>query len=284
MKKIFIFYGLLLILLTSLIVYQGCAKFDNTITSAPDIDTHPDGWANPSSSTFHGKYIVSKKLWNLNQCKACHAADYTGGSTGSSCLGCHNGSGGPENCRLCHGNSDHANPPKGVFGDTLTSYIGVGVHATHVNNPKYSAALHCSDCHAFGGFSDPNHIGDNPDGIAEITFGDLAKDTSLGGGIKPNPIWNRTNATCSSVYCHGTFKQGNTSASATWTDANSVKCGSCHGNPSTGNPTPQVVGVFTSPHFSFMTTTTCYICHGSVINGQGVFVDKSKHINGEVNY
>ncbi|CAF3693620.1 unnamed protein product [Rotaria sp. Silwood1] len=59
---------------------------------------------------------------------------------------------------------------------------------------------------------DPSHIGSNPDGIAEINFGELAHDT-LGGGIVPNPTWDRSTATCSNVYCHGTFKGGNTSAS-----------------------------------------------------------------------
>lgn len=283
MKKIFLFYGLFILLLTSALVYQGCSKLDTSVTSAPDIDTHPDGWANPSSANFHGAYISKNKLWNLNQCKSCHGADYKGGNTGSNCFGCHTGSTGPENCRLCHGNSDHANPPKGLMGDTSVSFIGVGVHVTHVNSPKFSASLHCTDCHKFNGFSDPDHIGSNPDGIAEITFGELAHDT-LGGGIVPNPAWDRTTATCSSVYCHGTFKGGNTTATGKWTDASSVKCGTCHGDPTTGNPTPRINGVITAPHFPFMTINTCYICHGSVINAQGIMVDKTKHINGEINY
>ncbi|MBS1493212.1 MAG: CxxxxCH/CxxCH domain-containing protein [Bacteroidetes bacterium] len=283
MKKIFLFYGLFFTLLISALVYQGCAKLDTTVSSAPEIDTHPNGWANPSSAKFHGKYITDNKLWNLSQCKTCHGADYKGGTAGSDCTGCHTASGGPENCRLCHGNSDHSNPPKGLLGDTATSFIGVGAHVTHVNTPNFSASLHCTDCHAFGGFSDPNHIGNNPDGIAEITFGELAHDT-LGGGIVPDPTWNRGTATCSNVYCHGTFKGGNTSASGIWTDKTSVRCGTCHGDPDTGNPTPKINGVVTAPHFPFMTVKTCYICHGTVIGPTGAMVDKSKHINGEINY
>ncbi|CAN5433425.1 hypothetical protein BH10BAC5_BH10BAC5_23530 [soil metagenome] len=283
MKRIFVFYGIFILTIVSAMVYQGCSKFDNSVVQAPQIDTHPNGWANPSSTYFHGKYITDNKLWNLNQCKTCHGADYTGGNTGSNCLGCHTNSGGPENCRTCHGNSDHSNPPKGLYGDTLSSFIGVGAHVTHVNNPKFSAALHCSDCHSFSGFSDPNHIGDSPDGIAEITFGTLAHDT-LGGGIVPNPSWDRNTATCSNVYCHGTFKAGNLNAAGVWTDANSVKCGSCHGDPVTGNPTPKVNGGYVAPHFSFMTVKSCYICHGTVINPGGIIIDKSKHINGQINY
>jgi len=282
MKKIFLYYGLFITLLITALAYEGCAKFDNTVTSAPDIDTHPDGWSNPASTNFHGMYISNNKLWNLNQCKTCHAADYTGGTAGSSCLGCHSSSGGPENCRLCHGNSDHSNPPKGLYGDTAVTNIGVGVHVAHINSTKFSAPLKCGDCHSFNGFSDPNHIGNNPDGIAEIVFGTLAHDTS--GGIIPNPTWDRGTATCSNSYCHGSFKGGNPTATGIWTDPNSVKCGTCHGDPSTGNPTPKINGVITAPHFPFMTDKSCYICHGSVINGQGKMVDKTKHINGEINY
>jgi predicted CxxxxCH...CXXCH cytochrome family protein len=283
MKKIFLFYGFFALMLTGALVYQGCSELDNSVALTPDIDTHPDGWANPVSGNFHGSYIVNNKQWNLNQCKTCHSADYTGGTSGSSCLGCHDGSGGPENCRLCHGNSDHSNPPKGLYGDTSVTNIGVGVHATHVNNPRFSASLQCSDCHIFNGFSDPNHIGNNPDGIAEITFGALANDT-LGGGIIPNPTWDRNTATCSSVYCHGTFKEGNVTAAGIWTNPSSVVCGSCHGDPGSGNPTPRTNGVFTPPHYSFMNINSCYVCHGSVINAQGVMVDKTKHINGEIDY
>lgn len=282
MKKISLFYSLFAFIVLSVLGYQGCSKFDNTVTQAPEINTHPHGWANPTSANFHGKYIVDNKQWNLNQCKSCHGNDYSGGTANSSCLGCHNSSGGPENCRLCHGNSDHANPPKGLTGDTSTSSLGVGVHVAHVNSPDFSAALHCTDCHSFSGFSDPNHIGNSPDGIAEINFGTLANDTLL-GGVHPDPSWNRNTATCSNVYCHGAFKGGN-SAAGIWTDPKSVVCGSCHGDPTTGNPTPRTNGIFTAPHFSFMTKNTCYICHGTVINPLGDIIDKTKHVNGEINY
>src|SRR4030095_9379814 len=283
MKKLILFYGLFIALVSSALIYTGCSELDKNAVLAPDIDTHPDGWANPSSENFHGTYIINKKAWNLQQCKTCHGSDYTGGTAGSSCLGCHSSSGGPENCRLCHGNSDHSNPPKAIYGDTSVISLGVGVHVTHVNSPRFSASLHCSDCHTFNGFSDPSHIGNNPDGMAEINFGELAHDT-LGGGVTPNPTWNRNTATCSSVYCHGTFKAGNVNAVGVWTNPGSVVCGTCHGNPVTGNPTPQTNGNYIPPHYSFMNINSCYICHGSVINPQGVMVDKTLHINGEVNY
>lgn len=281
-NKTLLFYSLFFALLATGLVYQGCSELDNSVSLAPEIRTHAVGWSNPSSGNFHGVYIASSK-WNLGACKTCHGGDYSGGTSGTSCLGCHSNSNGPENCRTCHGNSEHSNPPNALNGDSSTTSLGVGVHMSHLYS-TYGAALSCDNCHRdINGFDDPNHIGSDPDGIAEIVFGPLAYDT-LGGPIRPNPTWDRSTATCSSVYCHGTFKEGNVNAVGLWTNPGSVTCGTCHGDPNTGNPTPQVSGVFTPPHYSFMNQTTCYICHGSVINGQGQFVDKELHINGEIDY
>ncbi len=283
MKKIFLFYGLFIMLLAGPIIYQGCSELNTDVAVTPDIDTHPDGWANPSSGNFHGTYIFSNKQWSLAPCKTCHGSDYSGGTSGSSCNGCHSGSGGPQNCRLCHGNSEHSSPPKALNGDTLVTYTGVGVHQLH-RTTLYSASVGCDECHTdLNGFEDPNHIGSNPDGTAEVNFGPLSR-ISIGGGITPDPQWDRNTNTCSNAYCHGTFKEGNVSAVGVWTNPSSVVCGTCHGDPNTGNPTPRTNNVFTEPHYSFMTITSCYVCHGSVINSQGTMVDKTKHVNGEINY
>ncbi len=282
LKKILLFYGLFVSLIATGLVYQGCSELDNSVALAPEVRTHATGWSNPSSGNFHGKYIASTK-WNLSQCKTCHGGDYSGGTSGSSCLGCHTNTNGPENCRTCHGNNLHSNPPRALNGDTAVTSLGVGVHMSHLYS-TYGAALACEDCHRdINGFNDPNHIGTNPDGIAEIVFGTRAYDT-LSGPIRPNPTWDRNTATCSNTFCHGTFKEGNVNAVGVWTNPGSVTCGTCHGNPTTGNPTPQVNGVITPPHYSFMTQSTCYVCHSTVINIQGNFVDKELHINGEVNY
>ena len=282
MKKLILFYGSFVALLATILVYQGCSELDNSVALAPEIRSHAVGWSNPASENFHGKYISMNK-WDLSQCKTCHGGDYSGGTSGSSCLGCHSNSNGPENCRTCHGNSDHANPPQALNGDTLTTSLGVGMHMSH-RFTTYGAALSCEDCHRdINGFDDPNHIGPNPDGIAEIVFGTRAYDT-LSGPIRPNPNWDRNTATCSSVYCHGTFKEGNVDAVGIWTNAGSVTCGTCHGDPNSGNPTPQVNGVFTAPHYAFMNETNCYICHSTVMSPNGSILDKELHINGQVNY
>ena len=291
MKKIRIFYLSFFLLLGLAIAYQGCSQFDKEAVVAPDIGVHPEGWAdtlNQQDPNFHGKYIFNNKLWNLVACRSCHGPDYKGGNTGVSCRTCHTGNSGPQGCRTCHGGvSGHANPPRALNGDTSATSLGVGAHMVHLYNSRWSAQLICEDCHLdFNGFDDPKHIGPNPDGIAEINFGLLAHDTIPGDTtIKPNPIWDRGAATCSSVYCHGTFKVGNIHFSPQWTSPGSVVCGSCHGDPNTQNPTPRDTnGVFIPPHFSFMNITSCYVCHTSVINSSGQIINKDLHINGDVNF
>jgi predicted CxxxxCH...CXXCH cytochrome family protein len=157
---------------------------------------------------------------------------------------------------------------------------------THLYNSRWSAQLECEECHVFNGFDDPAHIGANPDGVAEITFGPLANNILQGDTTSvPNPAWNRITASCSNVYCHGTFRMGNKTAAGNWIYPPSVVCGSCHGNPLTGNPTPRDSnGVFHDPHPIELQVTSCYICHGSVINGSGTIFNKDLHVNGAVNY
>ena len=279
------FYIIYFLIISVTLTYVGCSEVQNNLVTAPEIGTHPDGWGSDTGSVnFHGKYIYDNNAWTLTQCKTCHGGDYKGGVTGSSCLTCHTSSGGPQNCRLCHGGtSGHANPPKALNHSNDVQSLGVGVHVYHLDSTKYSADVECNECHLSltGGFNSPNHLGENPDGIAEINFGTLAL-TSM-GGIVPDPSWDRNTATCSNTYCHGNFPEGN-NATPIWTDPSSTQCGSCHGDPDTGNPTPRTNGVFMKPHFAFFTSQTCYVCHGTVINPEGMIYDKELHVNGEINY
>lgn len=279
-----LFYSSFFAALSLALVYAGCSDTVSDLTVNTEPGIHQQGFATPGSSGFHGTYINNNKLWNLEACRQCHGNDYAGGNTGSSCLTCHNTAGGPENCSLCHGGNGKSNPPKALNGQTSISYIGVGVHAAHLDSTKWSAKVECYECHQeLTSFNDSAHIGSNPDGIAEVVFGSLAR-TSIGGGITPDPGWNRTDAKCSNIYCHGTFKNGNLNTVADWVQPSSVYCGTCHGDPATQNPNPKPNGVYISPHFSYWTLNDCYLCHNQVMNTAGDIIDKSKHINGEVNF
>jgi predicted CxxxxCH...CXXCH cytochrome family protein len=240
---------------------------------------HNSAWYNSSDTVnFHGRFIMSNG-WNMDFCKNCHGADFTGGLSQKTCYRCHED--GPMACYVCHGDpgSHYPWPPKSLFWHFSNTEQGVGAHDVHMNpdsNLRVSAQVQCTECHRqVSSFSDTNHIGINP-GIAEVVFGPLAKTSRF--GVTPNPQWNRTNQQCSNVYCHGYFKDGNLTATPTFTNPGSVVCGSCHGNPSTGNPLPG------GDHPPGYTLNQCYLCHSTVINSSGVFVNKSLHINGVINY
>jgi|WetSurMetagenome_2_1015567.scaffolds.fasta_scaffold07100_5 predicted CxxxxCH...CXXCH cytochrome family protein len=263
------------LLLIVVVLTQGCSKqSDNLVTVQTESIFHGDGWLTPSSANFHGVSIRANN-WKLEACKSCHGNDYKGANTQKSCFECHQK--GPENCHVCHGNAGHIYPPKSLLGHTLPTEQGVGAHDIHLNSDssvRYSAQVSCFECHTqISGFSDTNHIGSSP-GVANVVFGTLAK--TITAGFTPNPVWNKTTQTCSNVYCHGYFKGGNSNAQPVFTDPNSVVCGSCHGDPNTGNPKPM------STHQYY--PNNCGYCHRTVIDTNYVFVNKQRHINGVVDF
>ena len=105
-------------------------------------------------------------------------------------------------CRMCHGNDLNAAPPRGQFGVSQTTDIGVGDHQAHVNGGTLSDPISCEECHIVPVTGvEPTHIDSSP--AAEITWGMLAtKQFTL------TPNWNRSSATCSNVYCHGSTLTG----------------------------------------------------------------------------
>jgi|WetSurMetagenome_2_1015567.scaffolds.fasta_scaffold17365_5 predicted CxxxxCH...CXXCH cytochrome family protein len=262
-----------LLLITTLLM-QGCSKQSDNLVTAPTSIYHGDGWLTPSSTNFHGA-VIKANDWNLDYCKSCHGNDYKGGNTQTGCFNCHQN--GPEGCNVCHGNSQNIYPPKSLSGHLLPTEQGVGAHDIHLtldSAQRFSARVSCFECHLpVSSFRDTNHIGLNP-GTAEVVFGTLAK--TLTPGYSPNPIWDRNTQKCSNVYCHGYFKNGNPTAQPTFTDPNSVVCGSCHGDPNTGNPKP-ITG-----HQYF--PDKCWYCHSTVIDSNNVIINKYRHINGVVDY
>ena len=163
-------------------------------------------------------------------------------------------------CDTCHGGSGVASPPRDTSGNTVTTARGVGAHASHLGATDWHADLQCADCHKVPtGVGDVGHI-DTPL-PAEITWGALARTNGAA------TAWN--GGTCTN-YCHGqTLKPGGTLTKPAWTkvDGTQAACGTCHGAPPS-SPHPQ--------------NTACEICHGMVIDANGVFVDRTKHINGVV--
>ena len=61
---------------------------------------HGGGIMDPAeASEFHGD-LVRRFGWGFAACAECHAADFSGGPSGVSCLECHED--GPTACDVCH--------------------------------------------------------------------------------------------------------------------------------------------------------------------------------------
>ncbi len=268
-------------------VIAGCSDLETDIPQQPSISVHKEGIANPASNNFHGK-IIKANNWNMKNCQSCHAADFSGGVTGTSCKTCHTEPQGPLACNTCHGNFSKPNriaPPKGINGDTARTYRGVGAHTQHLYNNILGNAVECSSCHNVpSGVYVEGHL---DSGLpAEVGLKGLAVNN-----IADNANYNADSLTCSNTYCHGNFEFSKADADPTnqfiytadkivgnnktvkWTgDSSEAECGSCHGLPPLGHLGYQQFPI-----------NQCVACHPGVVDENGNIINKSKHINGVKN-
>lgn len=279
-------YLLLNILLAfSLGIIISCSELKSNLpveTAIPP--AHGVGFADPTSQNFHGIYIANNN-WNIQQCQTCHAANFSGGTTGVSCNSCHTFSGGPASCNTCHGvfnDSIMIAPPRALNGDTATSYIAVGAHTSHLYSNRLSV-VPCASCHNVpqSVFSS-GHINSS----SLITLQGLAT-TNIAYNAKFSP-----NGSCANTYCHGNFSFTKASAlpenyfaftdsvmvgnniTVQWTQVGESEavCGSCHDLPPKG-------------HIGYQENwpiSSCVSCHAEVVDANGNIIDKTKHINGQV--
>lgn len=274
----------------TVIFLAGCSELDtnNIAPQTKKIAVHPEGFITPSSADFHGK-VIKAENWDMSKCEQCHAADFSGGTTGKSCLTCHTGSKGPLACNTCHGDFNdpsHIAPPRDIEGNTSTGAPGVGAHEKHLYTNTIGNKVKCSACHNV-----PQSVyaqGHLDTGLpAEINF----KGQAVLGGIT-GATFNYNSFSCSNTYCHGNFNFSKTSAPAEdqfafvsdmmsgnnatvdWITVNGTqdKCGSCHDLPPKGH-----IGHGTMP------VKDCVGCHYGVVDSEGNIIDNTKHINGEVN-
>ncbi len=265
------------------------------------ITVHKDGIINPQSPNFHGTFISSVIGWKIQECGTCHSSDFSGGIASPTCLSCHTYEGGPEACNTCHGDfadTSKIAPPKSLSGAILSSERGVGAHTKHLSENVLGKAVECTQCHTVpNSFSDPIHIDQTPG--AELVFGDFAKlSTNVIGGFNyqsslgdfnPDPSFDFTAGTCANTYCHGYFKNGNLDNVVLFTaQSDGSACGTCHGDPATGNPLPKTPsqGGVHPPNQNCASV----FCHGDVVaidyttTQIYTIIDKNKHINGKLNW
>ncbi len=161
----------------------------------------------------------------------------------------------PMQCNRCHGTDASASPPPDNNGSTNPSVRGVGAHAVHLQAAATHGVVACNECHVVPpAWDSPGHRDSALP--AEVTFGNLAKASSS------RPTYSAATATCVGSYCHG-------SATPNWTAPRAADkaCGTCHALPPPA-PHPQ--------------TKPCSLCHGEVIDAQGLFVRPEMHVDGKI--
>ncbi|MFQ5864972.1 MAG: cytochrome c3 family protein [bacterium] len=238
---------------------------------------HPRDWIIPDSENFHGKAVRAAN-WQMSECLGCHGQDYAGATTGVSCLTCHPAT--PEDCTVCHGGVDNLTgaPPEDLDGNRDADARGVGAHTAHLSEGQLAVGFGCGTCHVVpDSLYAAGHV--DSDLPAEVSFSKLALVDDA------DPTWQAESESCQNAYCHGNWRllksesgfgfiysadslQGN-SASPTWTDPTTVTCGTCHNLPPQGHTPYQL--------------NECTNCHFSVIDASGLLIDKTKHVNGNVN-
>ncbi len=210
---------------------------------------HPAGWADPAS---HGPAATA----GLQNCAACHGADFSGGTSGVSCNACHATAGHPSwqtECTFCHGDpartadaafpevgtgavvrANLASPPVGSQGENAISAYAVGAHQAHVSPTRYADAMPCAECHGPALPADTAHVG----GQVLLGWGPVAAahGTPLAPPAGETNRWNdatlpANGANCTN-YCHGATLGGGTRPSPKWNEGPSgASCGSCHALP-----------------------------------------------------
>lgn len=240
---------------------------------------HDPEFALLSSANFHGQFIRDND-WDLSECQSCHGESFNLPSTETSCLTCHTSPGGPIACNTCHGSMNNIAPPQDLSNNLETTFPGVGAHQLHLGVSEFTSNMGCTSCHVLDyDFYASAHIdGDNQ---VELVFDDLATNS---GSV--NPEYNFSNATCSNVYCHGNFVFLRDESDNSWAynndmvgnnpvvdwtvvDGSQISCGSCHDLPPEGH----------KPY-----SQSCHLCHSQVVDENFNIINKTLHINGEIDY
>ncbi|MHC1736596.1 MAG: CxxxxCH/CxxCH domain-containing protein [Ignavibacteriaceae bacterium] len=275
MKKVF-----LILSVTILGFYlTGCSDLQTEITQPSTLLYHKEGINKSGSPDFHGK-VIRMAGWQTESCQSCHGNHYDGGTVEKSCVSCHTNPAGPEACNTCHGvftEPIRTAPPRDLSNNFQSTASGVGAHAAHLYENMSGLKLECNECHTIPAtLKSAGHI--DADGKAEIVWGDLAKLRLDGVDSTVMPVYDFAANTCANTYCHGYFEYGNLTNVVKWTDK--AECGTCHGDPATGNPIPND-GKHTKPYWE-----ECQTCHKSGQKVNGVFSikesEKNYHVNGKV--
>jgi predicted CxxxxCH...CXXCH cytochrome family protein len=180
---------------------------------------HDPGILNPADPGFHGALLATRSF-DFALCASCHGADFAGGTSAASCVGCH--AEGPTTCATCH-------------ADLSTR----GAHGAHLTSPALDRPTACDGCHVVPASWDaPGHLFDADGHVdpppAEVVLGALASRDVVPPRRTAPARFDAATGTCSGVYCHGgTLGEATaTRTSPSWRGGPAeAECGACHGAP-----------------------------------------------------
>ena len=232
-----------------------CHGVDHDGSAWSEGSFHPAGW---DAADQHGP---AAKLQEQD-CTACHGADLTGGTSGTSCDSCHL-SGWRTDCTYCHGGTDNTTgaPPRDIDG--LDTGLSFTEHSVHVQEGNH-AAWDCAQCHTTPtDVLSVGHlfVGDTTPGEAEVAFTD---------GLSADAVYEGA-GTCTNSYCHGDGVTPGAVTTGATTD-----CGSCHGTASS----PGTLSTVHAAHFD--EGASCEECHAATVSASDTISDPAQHVDGEI--
>jgi predicted CxxxxCH...CXXCH cytochrome family protein len=174
---------------------------------------------------------------------------------------------------------------KDTGGNTAATAARVGAHQIHLTTQLISGPVKCSECHLkVATIRDGNHWNYS---TATLTFTGRA----VSGGHTTPSVSRGANGviTCSSLYCHtGKYDTGAAMTPA-WNNTGYLSasidiasCKQCHNMPPATSDHSGIANLTAFP------ANTCS-CHTNLNSGSGptyanIFVDKTLHLNGTINY
>lgn len=195
-----------LILPFALLVFESCSDLKDNLSSPQPISVHGTDVMNLNAATFHGRILTTQ---GLDQCRGCHAGDFSGGTAKVSCA-----------TSNCHKAINVHKP--GIVDSTSPDF-----HETYIKNQLWDLTL-CSQCHGAdynGGTVSPscNTCHTNPGGpeACNTCHGDFSNPAKI---APPRAINSATATTAPQVGAHSIHlydaKDGNVTA-----------CNECHNVP-----------------------------------------------------
>lgn len=193
---------------------SGCSDLKHDLPSpvAPGVQVHRPSWVDTSSASFHGK-IIRAANGDAQECLKCHGLNYQGGTSGVSCVTCHQTAGAS-----LHGRGWIDPLAQNFHGNTIRAATWDMRSCQTCHGPLYDGGkvgVSCRDCHR-GGAGPENCATCHGSSNNAAPPRDLGKNTSrsargvgahqihfVGSSIATSMLCSECHATPTAVYVAG---------------------------------------------------------------------------------